>query len=179
MITGKDESNEIEMTIPGLDWGMEEVMQKDQKKVPQKKVPYAKPIPAQFQQVSNCCPSSSCTVRICLMRLTEVQRCISRILSSLESISVQSTLLEHSLHISDVLKHSCHLLLCSQCWFCHESFLDLLLFSPPYCHPHYQRKVKNGMDRESVFSTLSVFCVICPFNTKYVPFWRGRQASHS
>uniref|UniRef100_A0A7M4EQ65 pre-mRNA 3' end processing protein WDR33 n=1 Tax=Crocodylus porosus TaxID=8502 RepID=A0A7M4EQ65_CROPO len=47
---GKDESNEIEMTIPGLDWGMEEVMQKDQKKVPQKKVPYAKPIPAQFQQ---------------------------------------------------------------------------------------------------------------------------------
>lgn len=52
MITGKDESNEIEMTIPGLDWGMEEVMQKDQKKVPQKKVPYAKPIPAQFQQVS-------------------------------------------------------------------------------------------------------------------------------
>lgn len=27
-------------------------MQKDQKKVPQKKVPYAKPIPAQFQQVS-------------------------------------------------------------------------------------------------------------------------------
>lgn len=52
MVTGKDESNEIEMTIPGLDWGMEEVMQKDQKKVPQKKVPYAKPIPAQFQQVS-------------------------------------------------------------------------------------------------------------------------------
>lgn len=49
---GKDEANEIEMTIPGLDWGMEEVMQKDQKKVPQKKVPYAKPIPAQFQQVS-------------------------------------------------------------------------------------------------------------------------------
>ncbi|NXY46623.1 WDR33 protein, partial [Ceuthmochares aereus] len=47
---GKDESNDIEMTIPGLDWGMEEVMQKDQKKVPQKKVPYAKPIPAQFQQ---------------------------------------------------------------------------------------------------------------------------------
>lgn len=52
-IEGKDETNEIEMTIPGLDWGMEEVMQKDQKKVPQKKVPYAKPIPAQFQQVSN------------------------------------------------------------------------------------------------------------------------------
>lgn len=52
MVSGKDESNEIEMTIPGLDWGMEEVMQKDQKKVPQKKVPYAKPIPAQFQQVS-------------------------------------------------------------------------------------------------------------------------------
>lgn len=49
---GKDETSEIEMTIPGLDWGMEEVMQKDQKKVPQKKVPYAKPIPAQFQQVS-------------------------------------------------------------------------------------------------------------------------------
>lgn len=53
MVSGKDESNEIEMTIPGLDWGMEEVMQKDQKKVPQKKVPYAKPIPAQFQQVSH------------------------------------------------------------------------------------------------------------------------------
>lgn len=40
------------MTIPGLDWGMEDLMQKDQKKVPQKKVPYAKPIPAQFQQVT-------------------------------------------------------------------------------------------------------------------------------
>ncbi|KAI1883225.1 hypothetical protein AGOR_G00243030 [Albula goreensis] len=48
--TGKEDSAEVEMTIPGLDWGMEEVMQKDQKKVPQKKVPYAKPIPAQFQQ---------------------------------------------------------------------------------------------------------------------------------
>ncbi|KAG8580749.1 hypothetical protein GDO81_007407 [Engystomops pustulosus] len=47
---GKEESNSVEMTIPGLDWGMDEVMQKDQKKVPQKKVPYAKPIPAQFQQ---------------------------------------------------------------------------------------------------------------------------------
>uniref|UniRef100_H3BCL4 pre-mRNA 3' end processing protein WDR33 n=1 Tax=Latimeria chalumnae TaxID=7897 RepID=H3BCL4_LATCH len=47
---GKDEAIEAEMTIPGLDWGMEEVMMKDQKKVPQKKVPYAKPIPAQFQQ---------------------------------------------------------------------------------------------------------------------------------
>ncbi|KAG2462132.1 WDR33 protein, partial [Polypterus senegalus] len=47
---GKEEPTETEMTIPGLDWGMEEVMQKDQKKVPQKKVPYAKPIPAQFQQ---------------------------------------------------------------------------------------------------------------------------------
>ncbi|KAM9844786.1 pre-mRNA 3' end processing protein WDR33 isoform 1-T2 [Aulostomus maculatus] len=39
-----------EMSIPGLDWGMDEVMGKDTKKVPQKKVPYAKPIPAQFQQ---------------------------------------------------------------------------------------------------------------------------------
>ena len=39
------------MSIPGLDWGMDEVMSKDMKKVPQKKVPYAKPIPAQFQQV--------------------------------------------------------------------------------------------------------------------------------
>ncbi|KAK5931635.1 hypothetical protein CesoFtcFv8_000096 [Champsocephalus esox] len=38
------------MSIPGLDWGMDEVMGKDSKKVPQKKVPYAKPIPAQFQQ---------------------------------------------------------------------------------------------------------------------------------
>lgn len=43
---------EPEMSIPGLDWGMEEVMLKDQKKPPTKKVPYAKPIPAQFQQVS-------------------------------------------------------------------------------------------------------------------------------
>lgn len=42
---------EPEMSIPGLDWGMEEVMLKDQKKPPTKKVPYAKPIPAQFQQV--------------------------------------------------------------------------------------------------------------------------------
>ncbi|KAG8445367.1 hypothetical protein GDO86_010232 [Hymenochirus boettgeri] len=49
-MTDKDEAGAVEMTIPGLDWGMEEVMQKDQKKVPQKKVPYAKPIPAQFQQ---------------------------------------------------------------------------------------------------------------------------------
>ncbi|MEE6516581.1 hypothetical protein FKM82_026149 [Ascaphus truei] len=45
-----EEANAVEMTIPGLDWGVDEVMQKDQKKVPQKKVPYAKPIPAQFQQ---------------------------------------------------------------------------------------------------------------------------------
>lgn len=49
---GKEEASAVEMTIPGLDWGMDELMQKDQKKVPQKKVPYAKPIPAQFQQVS-------------------------------------------------------------------------------------------------------------------------------
>lgn len=42
------------MSIPGLDWGMDEVMGKDTKKVPQKKVPYAKPIPAQFQQVKHC-----------------------------------------------------------------------------------------------------------------------------
>lgn len=42
-----------EMSIPGLDWGMDEVMGRDSKKVPQKKVPYAKPIPAQFQQVSD------------------------------------------------------------------------------------------------------------------------------
>ncbi|XP_028297123.1 pre-mRNA 3' end processing protein WDR33 isoform X3 [Gouania willdenowi] len=41
---------EVEMSIPGLDWGMDEVMGKDTKRVPQKKVPYAKPIPAQFQQ---------------------------------------------------------------------------------------------------------------------------------
>uniref|UniRef100_A0A7N6B0I5 pre-mRNA 3' end processing protein WDR33 n=1 Tax=Anabas testudineus TaxID=64144 RepID=A0A7N6B0I5_ANATE len=41
---------DVEMSIPGLDWGMDEVMGKDAKKVPQKKVPYAKPIPAQFQQ---------------------------------------------------------------------------------------------------------------------------------
>uniref|UniRef100_A0A8C9Z119 pre-mRNA 3' end processing protein WDR33 n=1 Tax=Sander lucioperca TaxID=283035 RepID=A0A8C9Z119_SANLU len=42
--------SQVEMSIPGLDWGMDEVMGKDSKKVPQKKVPYAKPIPAQFQQ---------------------------------------------------------------------------------------------------------------------------------
>ena len=48
---GKDTAAEEEMSIPGLDWGMDEVMSKDMKKVPQKKVPYAKPIPAQFQQV--------------------------------------------------------------------------------------------------------------------------------
>lgn len=42
----------MEMAIPGLDWGMDEMMLKDQKKVIQKKVPYAKPIPVQFQQVS-------------------------------------------------------------------------------------------------------------------------------
>lgn len=41
------------MSIPGLDWGVDEVMGKDAKKVPQKKVPYAKPIPAQFQQVNS------------------------------------------------------------------------------------------------------------------------------
>uniref|UniRef100_A0A4W5REQ1 pre-mRNA 3' end processing protein WDR33 n=1 Tax=Hucho hucho TaxID=62062 RepID=A0A4W5REQ1_9TELE len=44
------EETHEEMSIPGLDWGIEEILQKDQKKVPQKKVPYAKPIPAQFQQ---------------------------------------------------------------------------------------------------------------------------------
>uniref|UniRef100_A0A8C7PMI6 pre-mRNA 3' end processing protein WDR33 n=1 Tax=Oncorhynchus mykiss TaxID=8022 RepID=A0A8C7PMI6_ONCMY len=44
------EDTHEEMSIPGLDWGIEEILQKDQKKVPQKKVPYAKPIPAQFQQ---------------------------------------------------------------------------------------------------------------------------------
>lgn len=48
------EAGPEEMSIPGLDWGMEEVMGKDNKRVPQKKVPYAKPIPAQFQQVSLC-----------------------------------------------------------------------------------------------------------------------------
>lgn len=52
LFLGKEEASAVEMTIPGLDWGMDELMQKDQKKVPQKKVPYAKPIPAQFQQVS-------------------------------------------------------------------------------------------------------------------------------
>uniref|UniRef100_A0A3Q1B5P5 pre-mRNA 3' end processing protein WDR33 n=1 Tax=Amphiprion ocellaris TaxID=80972 RepID=A0A3Q1B5P5_AMPOC len=46
----KEAAPEVEMSIPGLDWGMDEVMGKDAKKVPQKKVPYAKPIPAQFQQ---------------------------------------------------------------------------------------------------------------------------------
>ncbi|XP_077412257.1 pre-mRNA 3' end processing protein WDR33 isoform X2 [Vanacampus margaritifer] len=44
------EAEPDEMSIPGLDWGMDEVMGKDNKRVPQKKVPYAKPIPAQFQQ---------------------------------------------------------------------------------------------------------------------------------
>lgn len=51
---GKEVVPEVEMSIPGLDWGMDEVMGKDTKKVPQKKVPYAKPIPAQFQQVKHC-----------------------------------------------------------------------------------------------------------------------------
>lgn len=51
---GKEVAPEVEMSIPGLDWGMDEVMGKDTKKVPQKKVPYAKPIPAQFQQVNAC-----------------------------------------------------------------------------------------------------------------------------
>lgn len=50
--SGKEIVPEAEMSIPGLDWGMDEVMQKDLKKPPTKKVPYAKPIPAQFQQVS-------------------------------------------------------------------------------------------------------------------------------
>lgn len=48
---GKEVPPEVEMSIPGLDWGVDEVMGKETKKVPQKKVPYAKPIPAQFQQV--------------------------------------------------------------------------------------------------------------------------------
>ncbi|CAB1321466.1 unnamed protein product [Coregonus sp. 'balchen'] len=48
--SGKETASEEEMSIPGLDWGIEEILQKDLKKVPQKKVPYAKPIPAQFQQ---------------------------------------------------------------------------------------------------------------------------------
>lgn len=54
MSPGKEVAPEVEMSIPGLDWGMDEVMGKDTKKVPQKKVPYAKPIPAQFQQVNAC-----------------------------------------------------------------------------------------------------------------------------
>lgn len=49
---GKEVPPEVEMSIPGLDWGVDEVMGKETKKVPQKKVPYAKPIPAQFQQVA-------------------------------------------------------------------------------------------------------------------------------
>lgn len=53
MCPGKEAAPEVEMSIPGLDWGMDEVMGKDTKKVPQKKVPYAKPIPAQFQQVKH------------------------------------------------------------------------------------------------------------------------------
>lgn len=65
---GKEATPEVEMSIPGLDWGMDEVMGKDTKKVPQKKVPYAKPIPAQFQQVNTChwavletvCKSTKC-----------------------------------------------------------------------------------------------------------------------
>uniref|UniRef100_A0A096LSQ7 pre-mRNA 3' end processing protein WDR33 n=1 Tax=Poecilia formosa TaxID=48698 RepID=A0A096LSQ7_POEFO len=48
--SSKEAAAEVEMSIPGLDWGMDEVMGRDSKKVPQKKVPYAKPIPAQFQQ---------------------------------------------------------------------------------------------------------------------------------
>lgn len=48
--SSKEADPEVEMSIPGLDWGVDEVMGKDAKKVPQKKVPYAKPIPAQFQQ---------------------------------------------------------------------------------------------------------------------------------
>ncbi|XP_028988028.1 pre-mRNA 3' end processing protein WDR33 isoform X2 [Betta splendens] len=48
--SSKEAAPDVEMSIPGLDWGMDEVMGKDAKKVPQKKVPYAKPIPAQFQQ---------------------------------------------------------------------------------------------------------------------------------
>uniref|UniRef100_A0A7N6ADC0 pre-mRNA 3' end processing protein WDR33 n=1 Tax=Anabas testudineus TaxID=64144 RepID=A0A7N6ADC0_ANATE len=48
--SSKETAPDVEMSIPGLDWGMDEVMGKDAKKVPQKKVPYAKPIPAQFQQ---------------------------------------------------------------------------------------------------------------------------------
>lgn len=50
---GKEVPPEVEMSIPGLDWGVDEVMGKETKKVPQKKVPYAKPIPAQFQQVAH------------------------------------------------------------------------------------------------------------------------------
>ncbi|CAF93119.1 unnamed protein product [Tetraodon nigroviridis] len=48
--SSKEVPPEVEMSIPGLDWGVDEVMGKETKKVPQKKVPYAKPIPAQFQQ---------------------------------------------------------------------------------------------------------------------------------
>uniref|UniRef100_A0A6Q2ZJH1 pre-mRNA 3' end processing protein WDR33 n=1 Tax=Esox lucius TaxID=8010 RepID=A0A6Q2ZJH1_ESOLU len=48
--SGEESATEEEMSIPGLDWGIEDILQKDLKKVPQKKVPYAKPIPAQFQQ---------------------------------------------------------------------------------------------------------------------------------
>lgn len=59
---GKETAPDVEMSIPGLDWGVDEVMGKDAKKVPQKKVPYAKPIPAQFQQVNRSSQMFTCQV---------------------------------------------------------------------------------------------------------------------
>uniref|UniRef100_UPI00358E2772 pre-mRNA 3' end processing protein WDR33-like isoform X2 n=1 Tax=Myxine glutinosa TaxID=7769 RepID=UPI00358E2772 len=48
----KEEACESEPTIPGLDWGVEELI-KEQRKHPLKKIPYSKPVPPQFQQAWN------------------------------------------------------------------------------------------------------------------------------
>ena len=123
------------MTIPGLDWGMEEVMQKDQKKVPQKKVPYAKPIPAQFQQVRN----STCT--LIPSPCTPLARGTNEshwgagigfpcIISSVEGMSgCPIDFLELSSHISGIIRHSLH-----RCFAVSAEFVMNLLWIFFYSH---------------------------------------------
>lgn len=131
MVSGKDESNEIEMTIPGLDWGMEEVMQKDQKKVPQKKVPYAKPIPAQFQQVSHYSDL--------------VPRDLWPVPLTCSGWFPPALLLPPSRIL--VFRHICHLCSKVKYWVWHPPSLRLFLVLSRFYHLHCQREEKDSAGR--------------------------------
>ena len=98
----------------------------------------------------------------------------SWIISSVEGISVLQILFEHSSHISGIIRHSSHLLLCSESWVCHESSLGLLLFSPPCYHSKLSEegKKRHGAGRVCwPSSTYSVCLPLCSLNREYTcPF---------